>query len=117
MDLGRPLDAAPAEEVARWWAASYVSWAGAEPPAALAARLGSGTDPAFAARLATTPPPATYGSAEAVGGVAAGPAQPTVGGVVVVVGVETATALVVVRLELAVPPGGTDWRVVGATLL
>lgn len=127
-DVARPrptvnVDAPPAGddpvEVARWWAATYVAYVGAEPSKELAQRLEPLTTPSLRQDLATMPPGASYSEPIPIEGVTARePAddrgdsqdQQTMRAVV-----ETPGALVVYSLVLERSP--TGWQVGEATRL
>jgi hypothetical protein len=121
VDLSQPPDSADPLDVARWWAATYVRYSGAEPPAALVERLAGVITPDLEAQLTAEPPAASYDAPiEIVGAsVSEGPA-PTGGGAgtgarsVARATVETPGALLVYEVTLAQDAAGA-WRVAEAT--
>lgn len=126
VDTDRPaidLNVAPPPgdpiEVARWWAATYTAYIGAEPPADLVTRLADWTEQSLLDELGVLPPAASYDPPLGVGGVSAldqpAPVGDTSGDRHERVSVETEFALVIYDLTL-VDTGGT-WKVSEATRL
>jgi hypothetical protein len=119
IDLNVTPPPGDAIEVARWWAATYTAYIGAEPPAELVTRLSGWTERALLDELGALPPAASYDPPLQVGGVSAldqpGPAGDTSGNRHERVSVETEFALVIYDLTL-VDAGGT-WKVSEATRL
>jgi hypothetical protein len=111
-----PQPGDPPTEVARWWAAAYAGWVGAETGDDLADRLALASTAALADRLRAAPPPASYGEPDAVVGAATGPALPHEPGVQVLVTVETEGGLAAYQLDL-VDTGAEGWRVDAVTVL
>lgn len=114
IDLGQPPDGSDVAEVARWWAAVYTAYTGAEPGEDLVDRLGEHTSDSLQSELSDAPPPASYGSPVAIDGASAG--GPLVGEDqdeeterTVRVSVETPGALVVYDVVLVWTAG--RWRV------
>lgn len=111
-----PRPGASPAEVARWWAATYAGWVGAETGEALADRLAPASTAALADRLRAAPPPASYDEPDEVVGAATGPALPGEQGVQVMVTVETAGGIAAYQLDL-VDTGTDGWRVDAVTVL
>jgi len=110
VDLDAPPDGTDRIEVARWWAAVYVAYIGAEPPAKLADRLAPRSGPDVLAALRALPPAASYDPPLEPQGVTA---TDEPGGKVTRVSVETDAALVLYDLTLSQVQG--LWRVDQAT--
>jgi hypothetical protein len=119
IDLTTTPPPGDAAEVARWWAATYTSYIGAETPAALVTRLADWTTQDLLDELGALPPAASYDPPVAVGGVSVQEIPPaagdTRGGNHQRVSVESDFALVIYDLTL-VDAGGT-WQVSEATRL
>jgi hypothetical protein len=118
VDLNAPPPGSDPTELARWWAAAYVAYIGAEPPTKLADRLASLTGNGLLAQLRALPPAASYdppltivgASAEDVPGAGSGGGA----GRKVRVTVETEAALVLYDVTLSQAAAG-GWRVDQAT--
>lgn len=119
VDLDAPPDGSDPVEVARWWAAVYVAYVGAEPPAELVDRLGPLTTRELQNDLRSMSSVASYSGPTPVEGVSA--REPAARGSTgqrgqnVWVTVETPGALVVYDVVLQRESGG--WRVSEANRL
>lgn len=120
VDLEAPPDGSDPVEVARWWAAVYVSYVGAEPGEDLARRLQPLTTSRLRQDLASMPPGASYNEPIPIEGVTtsgpsgSGPGD-TEGQQRLRVVVETPGALVIYNLVLEHSAAG--WQVGEATRL
>jgi hypothetical protein len=95
--------------LARWWAATFTAYVGAEVPASLAARLAPVSTPELVAGLNALPPAASYDDAPVPIEGASSPTpieDPAVDGSRVRVSVETPGALVVYDLVVVQDPAG-----------
>ncbi|HMG40555.1 MAG TPA: hypothetical protein VK611_04470 [Acidimicrobiales bacterium] len=97
-------------EVARWWAATYAVYGGAEPPSALADRVAPLTAPAFLQSLRDVLPAASYDAPLELEGVTGNEVAAGAGSKVVRVSVETTVALVIYDVTLTEAPPGS-WLV------
>ena len=97
-------------EVARWWAANYAVYVGAEAPAALADRLAPLTGSSLLQSLRAVPPAASYDAPLDVEGVTGNEVAQGAGTKIVRVSVETTVALVVYDVTLTEAPPGS-WLV------
>jgi hypothetical protein len=108
-------------ELARWWAATYTAYIGAEAPAALADRLASTSTASLRAGLTAIPPAASYDEPAAIEGVSNRPPVGEDGRTEVRVTVETGGALTTYDLTLVAATAGgsgpTGWLVDEATRL
>jgi hypothetical protein len=97
-------------EVARWWAANYAVYVGAEAPAALADRLATLTGSSLLQSLRDVPPAASYDPPLELAGVTGNEVAGGTGTKIVRVSVETDVALVVYDVTLTEAPRGS-WLV------
>ena len=101
-------------ELARWWAATYTAYVGAEVPGALADRLAVVTTDSLRSQLSALPPAASYDPEPVdVEGVSQPDPVPVAGGagLRIRVSVETAGALSSYDLTLVQDPAGGGWLV------
>lgn len=111
VDLAATPDPADMVGVARWWAATFVTYVPAEQAADLVDRLDPFTSPDLRGQLLAVPPAASYDVPEQVVGVSAqvAPGGTTAGGNRLTVVVETPRGLAV--YELVMVQAGGAWQV------
>jgi hypothetical protein len=110
IDLEAPPDGHDPVEAARWWAATYAAYVGAEGPAALADRLAPLTGSGLLRSLRDIPPAASYDAPLKVAGATGTELARGGGAAKVRVAVETDLALVVYDVSLTEAPPGS-WLV------
>lgn len=110
IDLEAPPDGHDPVEAARWWAATYAAYVGAEGPAELADRLAPLTGSGLLQSLRNIPPAASYDAPLKVVGASGIEVARGGGAVKVRVSVETDLALVVYDVSLTEAPPGS-WLV------
>jgi hypothetical protein len=110
IDLAAVPDGHDPVEVARWWAANYAVYVGAEGPADLADRLAPLTGSGLLASLRDIPPAASYDAPLKVLGATGTELSREAGSAKVRVSVETDLALVVYDVTLTEAPPGS-WLV------
>jgi hypothetical protein len=110
VDLATPPSGTDAVEVARWWAASYAVYGGAETPAALVTRLAPLTSDRYRQTLGLVPPAASYDAPLELEGATGTEIAGGSGTRIIRVVVETSVALLVYDVTLTEDPPGS-WLV------